>query len=296
MSSTAIAPVSSEPLPVPTFNGMEMLRALAAYRELQAALDKQMPDALQKIGDQHFRKKSYWRAIATAFALDVECVREEQFSTDTEWGYRVTYRARTRTGRVIEGDGACSSDEKRGNQATEHNIRSHAHTRAFNRAVSNAVGFGEVSAEEVVHEPAERPRPSRQSRPPRDPNDPRFGVPGRAPAVDTATGEIHEPPAAQSPIEQQLRASLEEQQRELITNADRKRLFAVAREVGWKEDELRTWLEKRGYEGGSTQKIKRTELEPLLAAIKAGDAPAPSVVEGEAFEEEEARDFKVNER
>lgn len=33
--------------------------------------------------------------------------------------------------------------------ATEHNVRSHAHTRAFNRAVSNLVGFGEVSAEEV---------------------------------------------------------------------------------------------------------------------------------------------------
>jgi hypothetical protein len=33
--------------------------------------------------------------------------------------------------------------------ATDHNVRSHAHTRAFNRAVSNLVGFGEVSAEEV---------------------------------------------------------------------------------------------------------------------------------------------------
>lgn len=36
--------------------------------------------------------------------------------------------------------------------ATEHNVRSHAHTRAFNRAVSNLVGFGEVSAEEVERE------------------------------------------------------------------------------------------------------------------------------------------------
>jgi hypothetical protein len=43
-------------------------------------------------------------------------------------------------------------------QATEHNIRSHAHTRAFNRAVSNLVGFGEVSAEEIDRDD-ERPRP-----------------------------------------------------------------------------------------------------------------------------------------
>ena len=34
-------------------------------------------------------------------------------------------------------------------RATEHNVRSHAHTRAYARAVSNLVGFGEVSAEEV---------------------------------------------------------------------------------------------------------------------------------------------------
>jgi hypothetical protein len=32
---------------------------------------------------------------------------------------------------------------------TVHNVRGHAHTRAFNRAVSNLVGFGEVSADEI---------------------------------------------------------------------------------------------------------------------------------------------------
>jgi hypothetical protein len=102
------------------------------------------------------------------------------------FGYVVTYRAKAPNGRAIAGDGACFAVEKarrfkcphphpRGwknksehwpaetcpdfdpafqwrtlpAQATEHNIRSHAHTRAFNRAVSNLVGFGEVSAEEV---------------------------------------------------------------------------------------------------------------------------------------------------
>lgn len=34
-------------------------------------------------------------------------------------------------------------------QATTHNVRSHAHTRAKNRAISDLCGFGEVSAEEV---------------------------------------------------------------------------------------------------------------------------------------------------
>ena len=39
-------------------------------------------------------------------------------------------------------------------QATEHNIRSHAVTRATNRAISNLCGFGEMSAEEADQDDA----------------------------------------------------------------------------------------------------------------------------------------------
>jgi hypothetical protein len=65
--------------------------------------------------------------------------------------YTVTYRATAPNGRSAVGDGTCAAAEKqRGRmKATDHNVRSHAHTRAWNRAVSNLVGFGEVSAEEV---------------------------------------------------------------------------------------------------------------------------------------------------
>lgn len=106
------------------------------------------------------------------------------------FGYLVTYRASMPNGRSETGDGACFAIEKapkfrcphpesegssrtlhfpytrcpsydtefrwRGlpEQASEHNIRSHAHTRAFNRAVSNLVGFGDVSAEEMDRDDA----------------------------------------------------------------------------------------------------------------------------------------------
>lgn len=104
------------------------------------------------------------------------------------FGYIVTYRATGPNGSSATGDGACFAIEKAvrfrcphpqpdnpnrtlhwpaencpefanhnpwvrlSAQATEHNIRSHAHTRAMNRAISNLVGFGEVSAEEVEHD------------------------------------------------------------------------------------------------------------------------------------------------
>lgn len=197
--TTALAPVESHALepkaldaPLPVFMGQQMVQALTAYRELQAALDRAMPDQLMTLDGKPFRKKGYWRALAVAFNLKVEVSDERRESTGTfedgrdNFGYIVTYRATAPNGRTITGDGSCYAVEKakrfkcphphpkgwKGKtahwphdtcpdfdpafqwrtlpaQATEHNIRSHAHTRAFNRAVSNLVGFGEVSAEEV---------------------------------------------------------------------------------------------------------------------------------------------------
>lgn len=144
------AQVALRPTPpslMPVFRGQEMTEAFLAYRELQRALDAAMPEQLMQIRGKTFRKKGYWRAIATAFHLNVTCVME----TSTDEGWRAVYRAASQSGRVIDGDGACENEEKGEGQDTEHNVRSHAHTRAFNRAVSNLVGFGEVSAEEVRH-------------------------------------------------------------------------------------------------------------------------------------------------
>lgn len=186
----AVAALPDAPLPV--FLGQQMVQALTAYRELQGALDRAMPEQLMTLDGKPFRKKGYWRALAVAFNLKVEVAEErreiaEQFDDGRDnFGYVVSYRATAPNGRAITGDGSCFAVEKarrfkcphphpkgwKGKtehwphdscpdfdpafqwrslpaQATEHNIRSHAHTRAFNRAVSNLVGFGEVSAEEV---------------------------------------------------------------------------------------------------------------------------------------------------
>jgi len=178
-------------LPSPVFRGQQMVQALEAYRDLQNALDKSMPDQVMTLDGKPFRKKGYWRAIAVAFNLTVDLIEERRETSGVfedgrdNFGYVVTYRATSPGGRSVTGDGSCFAVEKARRfkcphpqpdnsrrtihfpqescpdydpnfqwktlpaQATEHNIRSHAQTRAFNRAVSNLVGFGEVSAEEV---------------------------------------------------------------------------------------------------------------------------------------------------
>lgn len=128
----------------------DVVEALREYQKMQQGLDEAMPDAIIAIQGRQFRRKQYWRAVATGFNLDCRMVSEQRTTDGDDWGYVVTYRATAPNGRQADGDGACYASEKRGRgQATVHNVRSHAHTRAFNRAVSNLVGFGEVSAEEA---------------------------------------------------------------------------------------------------------------------------------------------------
>jgi hypothetical protein len=177
--------------PLPAYSTGQMVEALTAYRELQAALDRAMPESIMELDGRLFRKKSYWRAIATAFNLKLEAIEERREVSGVfddgrpNFGYIVTYRAIAPNGRHATGDGACFAVEKARrfrcphphpswpgktlhfpatscpdfdatfqwralpDQASEHNVRSHATTRATNRAISNLVAFGEVSAEEV---------------------------------------------------------------------------------------------------------------------------------------------------
>jgi hypothetical protein len=144
----------------------DSIDAFRAYKALQNELDKVLEDSTVTIQGRLHRKKSYWRAVATAFGLSVDLVNEVEIKSpadETDWGYAVTYAARAKNGQYAIGDGACFASEKKSEaQRTVHNVRSHAHTRGFNRAVSNLVGFGEVSAEEIIKEGAiDNPQPNK---------------------------------------------------------------------------------------------------------------------------------------
>jgi hypothetical protein len=149
---------ASDMIAAPSANELES--NVRRYQDMQKTLDRLMPDQIVETGTNNdgtpklFRRKGYWKAIAQGFNLNVELVREERQVHDEDFGYCVTYKASDpRTGRSADGDGACFASEKAqrrgGIGGTEHNVRAHAHTRATNRAVSNLVAFGEVSAEEL---------------------------------------------------------------------------------------------------------------------------------------------------
>lgn len=154
----ALSVIEDEPQLLARLSTNEVVGELEAYRQLQKALDAKMPTEIMEIGNRKFRKKGYWRALRKAFRLMVSEVpgSEKRLDLDGDYGYQVTYRAEAPNGERADGDGACFASEKKDRQgkiiATEHNVRSHAHTRAFNRAVSNLVAFGEVSADELTED------------------------------------------------------------------------------------------------------------------------------------------------
>jgi len=158
--------------PMPIHDGADMVKALDAYKDLQNKLDQKMPEAIVTIRGKQYRTKQYWRTIARAFNLSVTTVEgtDQRIMTDDgDWGYLVTYRATAPNGSAADGDGACMASEKSGGSDTIHNVRAHCQTRAFNRAVSNLVGFGEVSADEMPKDGSERPqeRPESASKSPK---------------------------------------------------------------------------------------------------------------------------------
>jgi hypothetical protein len=146
--STAVVRVdTSMGIVRPMVNAKEAVAAWKEYQDLmKAVLDK---DDLENIGGKEFKKKSAWRKFATFFNLSVECSEEKEIHQNDVLAFDVMYKATAPNGRSAYGDGSCESDENERAIKSRHDTRAMAHTRAFNRAVSNLIGGGEVSADEI---------------------------------------------------------------------------------------------------------------------------------------------------
>jgi len=105
------------------------------------------------INQKPYIKRSGWQKIALAFNISTKIVKEER--QDVEGGkyfvYRLWVEAKAPNGRTTIGDGACASNERQFAHL-EHDVYATAHTRAECRAISNIVGSGEVSYEELGSE------------------------------------------------------------------------------------------------------------------------------------------------
>lgn len=136
--------------------------AVAMWHEYQQLKNKiATEEDVQEIRGRQFYKKSYWRKIATFFNLSVEIMNEREEKIGDNIVFYFTCKATAPNKRFAIGTGSCDLFEK-GTRNSFHNARSTAETRAFNRSISNLVGGGEVSAEEVTEDNFEE-RPQTRS-------------------------------------------------------------------------------------------------------------------------------------
>ncbi len=153
----------------PAMSTKEAMAAIKAYQELKEAIKQ--PSDVQIINDKEYLKKPYWRRVATFFNLTDEVISEKKETYAYYYGdgksypmfeWLVTVRATHGNGRYAEGTASCSLEEQWTPDPSKdvnnpppkvrHNIKAIAHTRAKNRAISDLVGGGEVSAEEMSGE------------------------------------------------------------------------------------------------------------------------------------------------
>ncbi len=135
--------------------------ASAIKRFEQFKTDVLSPTDIVKIKDKQFLKKSAWRKLALALGLSDELVSVERTppsgkDSEGSYSYRVMVRVfHAPTGRSSIGIAVAAFDEKKTWAHAEHDLLALAHTRAKNRGISDLVGGGEVSAEEMIPETEE---------------------------------------------------------------------------------------------------------------------------------------------
>lgn len=165
----------------PVANVEEVAEVYQQFESIKEGLLKE--EDTQQIGagknKTRFITKSGWRKIATAFNVSVDVTAKERSVEDGVVVWRVKARATAPNGKVTESWSSCASNEsnhmeyikdqsqdfsdeddvfkvdgkfrrlKHPREVNDHDILATAETRAKNRAISDLVGGGSVSAEEV---------------------------------------------------------------------------------------------------------------------------------------------------
>ena len=104
--------------------------------------------------EREFKKKSAWQKLGRAFNVDTRIV-EKEFQRSKTGRIKEAYYCVCATlpnGRSVESDALCSRTERGKDKVSDHTIMATAKTRATNRAISELIGAGEVSSDEMTAE------------------------------------------------------------------------------------------------------------------------------------------------
>lgn len=148
--------------------------AVKAWHDFENLKNKLLTvEDYQTIQGKKWIKRSGFRKLAVCFGLSDRIVEEQRSDReDGSFMWRIVVESRAPNGRISTGVGICDSKE-RVFAHPEHDVYAIAHTRSKNRAISDMIAGGAVSAEEmeaVVH-PTKTDQTSEEIIPEFDPED-----------------------------------------------------------------------------------------------------------------------------
>jgi hypothetical protein len=124
--------------------------AVEAWRQFEDLKKRLLiEDDYQQISDKKYIKRSGFRKLGVFFGLSSTLINEERTDReDKTFMWRITVYATAPNKREMPGVGVCDSRE-RNFAHLEHDVYATAYTRALNRAISDMIAGGAVSAEEL---------------------------------------------------------------------------------------------------------------------------------------------------
>ena len=147
MASAEIQSEAQLEIVKPIVKTNDAIKDLKSFEELKANLLSESD--YQAISGKNFIKKSGWRKLALVFNISdqiVESSKNVREDGSFTWTFRV--RASAPNGRFTEAVASCDSRERKFAHV-EHDVFATAHTRCKSRAISDLIGAGEISAEEM---------------------------------------------------------------------------------------------------------------------------------------------------
>ena len=130
-------------------------KAVALYEKFEYAKRRlAKPEDIQDAGNRKFYKKAFWRKAGTAFFVDYQIVGEPIIQQLGDEIVCTVYAVARWGNRTLTDVGVYSSKEFIGRRKFNYpDLISSAATRAINRVISDMIGGGEVTADELTEEP-----------------------------------------------------------------------------------------------------------------------------------------------
>ncbi len=142
-----IITVEPSSIVAPAISPEAMSAQMKLFQRMKASLLDKNKD-IATISGEPYIKRSGWRKFALAFNISDEIIKEERDVFGDDFTWRIWVKAWAPNGRSVVGIGACSSEEREFAHL-QHDVYAVAHTRAKNRALSDLIGSGEVSWDEL---------------------------------------------------------------------------------------------------------------------------------------------------